>query len=108
MLMMRERGRSHLPAVTTAEGVAEVVVGLVLVGVVLVLAAVVVIVELLSTLLGLVLGALAVDVVGALGLGELVNLATGDAGQELLGEGVVDGLACMCMYQSYFLHMKDV
>jgi hypothetical protein len=40
------------------------------------------------------LGLLTVDVVGTLGLGELVDLTTDDAGEELLGELVVDGLAC--------------
>jgi hypothetical protein len=43
--------------------------------------AVVLVVEVLSLLTSTVLGALAVDVVGALGLGELVNLTTDDAGK---------------------------
>lgn len=43
--------------------------------------------------LTLVLGLLAVKEAEALGLGELVDLGTGKGGKELLGEGVVGGLA---------------
>lgn len=68
---------------------------LLLVWVVLVLATVVLVVELLGALLGLVLGLLAVEEVLALGLGESVDLGTGEAGEELLGESVGDGLTCM-------------
>jgi len=57
--------------------------------------AVMLVVQLLSPLLGLVLGTLTVDVVGALRLGELVDLTASNAGKELLGERMVDGLACM-------------
>jgi hypothetical protein len=64
-------------------------VGLLLVGVVLVVLAVVLVVE----LLGLVLGLLAVEEVLALGLGEAVDFTTGEASEELLGELVGDGLA---------------
>lgn len=63
------------------------------VGVVLVLATVVLVVHLLSVPLSVALGLLAVDPVSALGLGELVDLAADEAGEELLGEGVGDLLA---------------
>lgn len=62
--------------------------------VVLVVLAVVLIVEVLGLLLGLVLGLLAVEEVEALGLEELVDLGAGNASKSLLGEGVLDGLAC--------------
>lgn len=52
------------------------------------------IVEVLGLLLGLVLGLLAVEEVEALGLEELVDLGAGNASKSLLGEGVLDGLAC--------------
>lgn len=64
-----------------------------LVGVVLVVLAVVLVVELLDVLPGLALGLLTVDEVGTLGLGETVNLTASEAGEELLGEAVRDGLA---------------
>lgn len=64
-----------------------------LVRVVLVLSTVVVVVHTLGVLLGLVLGLLSVDKVHALGLGELVNLSTGNTGEELLGESVRDRLS---------------
>ena len=48
----------------------------------------------LGVLLGVVLGLLAVNPVHALGLGELVDFATDKAGDEFLGKGVADGLAC--------------
>lgn len=66
----------------------------VLARIILILAAVVLVVQLLAAVPGLALGALAVDVVGALGLGELVDLSTGETGEELLGELVGDWLAC--------------
>ena len=69
----------------------------VLVGVVLVSAVVVnvlLVVHLLGVLLGLALGLLAVDEVGALGLSETVDLTAGEAGEELLCEAVGNGLAC--------------
>jgi hypothetical protein len=56
-----------------------------------------VIVESLSVLLGLVLGLLSVDVVETLGLTELVDLSTGERGNELLGELVVDRLALLAL-----------
>lgn len=71
----------------------EVLVGTLVVGVVLVLATVVLVVHLLGVAAGIALGTLAVNVVGALGLAELVDLRTREAGQELLGELVGDGLA---------------
>jgi len=61
----------------------------------LLLLTVVLVVHLAGILAGLTLGTLAVDVVGALGLAELVDLTTGDAREHLLGELVVDGLACI-------------
>lgn len=65
-----------------------------LVRVVLVVLAVVLVVQVLGLLASLALSPLAVDVVGALGLGETVDLAAGEASEELLGELVVDRLAC--------------
>ena len=81
-------------AEVTAEALLKVAVRLLLLGVVLIELAVVLVVELLGLLAGVVLGLLAVDEVGALGLGETVDLAAGEAGEELLGEGVGNGLAC--------------
>lgn len=52
-------------------------------------------VQVLGLLLGLVLGLLAVEVVHALGLGQLVDLGGGEAGEHLLGELVLNGLAYM-------------
>ena len=52
------------------------------------------VVQLISALTSLMLRTLAVDVIRALGLGQLVNLAARNAGQQLLGELVGDGLAC--------------
>lgn len=66
---------------------------LLLVGIVLVLVAVVLVVELLGVLSGIALGTLTVNVVGALGLAELVNLASGESSQKLFGELVGHGLA---------------
>lgn len=81
-------------AEVTTEALLEVAVGLLLVRVVLVVAAVVLVVELLSVLPSLTLGLLAVDEVGALGLGKAVDLTASEAGEELLCESVGDGLAC--------------
>jgi hypothetical protein len=55
---------------------------------------VVLIVQMLGVLLGVVLGLLTVDEVQSLGLGELVDLSTGDTDKELLGELVRNWLAC--------------
>jgi hypothetical protein len=55
----------------------------------------VLVVEVLGALLGLVLGLLAVPSILAFGLGETVNLTTGETGDHLLGELVVDWLACV-------------
>ena len=52
------------------------------------------IIHVLNVLLGVVLGLLAVDEVHALGLGQLVNLSTGNTDKELLGELMGDRLAC--------------
>lgn len=56
-------------------------------------------VHVLGVLLGVVLGLLTVNPVHTLALDELVDLAADDTGEELLGEGVADGLAYMfkCM-----------
>ena len=43
---------------------------------------------------GVVLGLLTINEVHALGLGELVDLSTGETSEELLGELVGDGFAC--------------
>ena len=64
-----------------------------MVGVVLLTASVVLVVELLAPLLGLVLSTLLVNEVHALGLGEPVSLESGKAGKHLLGELVGDWLA---------------
>lgn len=66
----------------------------VLVGVVLVVLTIVLVVHLLGVLTSLTLRTVAVDPVSTLGLAELVDLATDEAGEELLSKGVVDGLAC--------------
>ena len=85
----------HLPAVVlTLELLTHLTWWLLLLRVVLVVLAVVLVVHRLGTVLGLTLGLLAVDVVGALGLAELVNLTTGETGDQLLGELVVNCLAC--------------
>jgi hypothetical protein len=55
---------------------------------------VVLVVHVLNVLPGVVLGLLTVDKVHSLGLGELVNLSTGEADEELLGELVGDWLSC--------------
>lgn len=49
----------------------------------------------LGVLTSLMLGPLAVNVVKPLGLAELVDLSTGKASEEFLGELVADGLACV-------------
>jgi len=77
-----------------AELLADVPWGLGLVGVVLVVLAVMLIIHLFGVLLCLMLSPLLVGKVHAFGLGELVDLGTGETGEELLGKGVVDGLAC--------------
>lgn len=62
--------------------------------VVLIHVAVLLLVQVLGLLLGVPLSLLAVEVVKALGLKELVDLSAGDAGEHFLGELVLDGLAC--------------
>ena len=54
---------------------------------------VVLVVQVLALLSGVVLCLLTVDEVHALGLSELVDLSTGEANEELLGELVRDGLS---------------
>lgn len=63
--------------------------------VVLVHVTVLLLVQVLGLLLSVSLGLLAVDVVQALGLEELVDLGAGDASNHLLCELVLDGLACV-------------
>lgn len=60
----------------------------------IVVAAIVLVVQLLALLLRLVLRPLAVVLVHALGLGELVDLGTSKASEELLCKLVADWLAC--------------
>lgn len=55
---------------------------------------VVVVVHVVCVLLRVVLGLDLVGLVHTLGLSELVDLGTSKASQDLLGGGVVDGLAC--------------
>lgn len=55
---------------------------------------VVLIVHVLSVLLSVVVGLDLVGLVETLGLSELVDLGTGETGEELLCGGVGDGLAC--------------
>lgn len=45
----------------------------------------------------MVLGPLAVNVVGTLGLRETVDLSTGKAGKKLFGEGVIDRFALITL-----------
>ena len=56
---------------------------------------VVLVVHGLGILLGVVVGLDLVGLVETLGLGELVDFATDKAGDEFLGKGVADGLACL-------------
>jgi len=65
--------------------------------VILVLTSVVLIIEVLSPLLGLMLGSLPVEEVLTLGLGKLVDFSTGKACKHLLGKCVRDRLACKAM-----------
>jgi hypothetical protein len=65
----------------------------VLIWVVLVVSTIMVIIESLWLLLCLVLGSLAVVLVHTLGLGEFVDLSTGETSKKLLGELVTDRLA---------------
>jgi len=76
-----------------AELLLEVLGSILLVRIVLVVLAVVLVVELLRLLASLTLGLLAVNVVGALGLSQTVDLAACETGNQLLGELVLDGLA---------------
>lgn len=55
---------------------------------------VVVVVQVLSVLLGVVVGLDLVGLVETLGLGELVDFRTGETGEDLLGGGVGNVLAC--------------
>lgn len=88
---MASVAQQHLPVVVLV----DVARGLHGVGVELVaLAAVVLVIHLLGVAPGLALGLLAVPGIGALGLGELVDLGAGEASKQLLGKLVGDGLAC--------------
>lgn len=55
--------------------------------------AIVLVIHVLNVLLGVVLGLLPVDEIHALGLGQLVNLSTGETDKHLLGKLMGDGLA---------------
>ena len=83
----------HLPSVVS-KLLLEVSWWWVAVGIVLVLAAIVLIVHVLGVLLRCMLGTLAVDEVLALGLGELVDFSTSEPDEEFLGELMLDRLAC--------------
>lgn len=87
------RRKALVPAVITVFLLQLVVRSLPL-RVVILLAAIVLVVELLGSLLGLVLGLLTVDIVGTLGLGETVDFHTSKGGDGLLGELVRGWLAC--------------
>jgi hypothetical protein len=71
--------------------------GLPLLRVVVLMTSVVLVVELVAPLLSLVVGALLVNEVHALRLGEAVDLSTGETGEELLGKLVGDGLALVAL-----------
>jgi hypothetical protein len=64
-------------------------------------------VHVLGVLLGVVMGLLAVNPVHTLGLGELVDFATDDAGDKFLGKGVADWLACLFKSKSEDWPMID-
>lgn len=81
---------TDLPA---TEVILEMTWWVLLVRVVLFLVTVVLVVEVAAAAFGLTLSLLAVDVVGALGLGEPVDLSTSEASEELFGELVGDWLA---------------
>jgi hypothetical protein len=67
--------------------------GALVVRVPLLLLTVVLVVEVLGVLLGMVVGLDLVVLIETLGFDELVDLGASEAGEELLGEGVGDGLA---------------
>ena len=94
-------------AVLAVERLLDLVVWALLLGVVVLLIAVMLVVEVLGLLLGGVLRFLTIDEVGTLGLGELVDLGTSNASNDLLGEAVGHLLACDCpsvLALSYGLH----
>lgn len=72
----------------------ELLGAIVLVGVVLVGVLVVLVVKLLRIVLGLLVSTDFVVLVHAVGLSQLVNLSTDEPSEELLGELVVNNLAC--------------
>jgi len=65
-----------------------------LVGIILVLAAIVFVVHALGLLSRLTFGSLLVDPIGTGGLGEAVNFGTGETSDQLLCELVADWFAC--------------
>jgi hypothetical protein len=73
--------------------------------IILVLAAIVLVIQVLNVLLGVVLSLLAVNEVQALGLGELVDLSTGNTNKELLGELMGDWLACNVLGLQFTLEL---
>jgi hypothetical protein len=64
-------------------------------------------VHVMGVLLGVALGLLAVHPVHTLGLGELVDLTADEADEELLGESVVDFLACWNQLEGCTAHMRE-
>ena len=74
--------------------VLDVLRGTLLVGIILIILSILLIIELLRLPLRLVLCLLTVDIVHALGLGELVDLRASKAREKLLGELMTDWLAC--------------
>jgi hypothetical protein len=67
----------------------------------------VVVVQVLGLRLSLTLGLLTVDPIGAFGLGELVDLTTSEAGKELLGKGVRNGLPCAFISLRFEARMRS-
>lgn len=66
-------------------------------GIIALLIAILPIVQVLSLLLGVMLGALAIDKVETLRLGDSVDLGGGQGGEGFLGEAVLDFLAFLAL-----------
>jgi hypothetical protein len=82
---------SHLPAAALLALVAAIALRVVLVRTLA--PDVVLVVHVLCVALGVLAGLEAVNLIHALGLGQLVDLGADQAGDGLFGEGVADGLA---------------
>lgn len=80
--------------VVPTKALLQMAMRLLLVRVVLIVVAIVLVVKLLSPLPGLVLRLLAIDVVGALCLGQAVDFTASEAGEELFGEAVGYCFSC--------------